>query len=150
MSSFYTTRSTTAAATAAAAGGGIASSITIEPSGRTQRSLSAMGTTIGSAAVGQSRHYCIALTNNPRMLRNAQRELAFAAASKPVSDSSVIEREKYDRSKTILAKHEWTNNIGATIATANSTTYCIGKSTTTATSCTSIYTTTAGGTNNIE
>ncbi len=61
MASSYNTRSTTTSAAAAATS---ASSITMESSGTVQ-----------------PRHFCIALTNNPRMLRKAQQELSFLAAT---------------------------------------------------------------------
>jgi hypothetical protein len=76
MASSYNTRST-ASATAE-------SSIKIEPRDHTQQSQRIETPT--TVANVQPRHFCIAFTNNPRMLRKASQELPLVAATNiPVS-----------------------------------------------------------------
>jgi hypothetical protein len=60
------------------------SSIKIEPKDHTQRSQrTATPTTVDNV---QPRHFCIAFTNNPRMLRKASQELSVVTATNiPVS-----------------------------------------------------------------
>jgi len=77
MASSYNTRSRTPLTASA-------SSLTIESRGQTQQSQNP-GTT-GNITL-QPRHFCIALTNNPRMLRKAQQELSFAATRTTISVS---------------------------------------------------------------
>ena len=73
MASSYNTRSTANAI--------VDSSIKIEPRDHTQRIETP--TTVGNV---QPRNFCIAFTNNPRMLRKASQELSLVAATNiPVS-----------------------------------------------------------------
>jgi len=76
MASSYNTRSTANAI--------VDSSIKIEPTDHTQRSQRIeIPTTVANV---QPRHFCIAFTNNPRMLRKASQELSFVATTNiPVS-----------------------------------------------------------------
>ena len=76
MAFSYHTRSTASAI--------VDSSIKIEPRDHTQRSQRIeTPTTVGNV---QPRNFCIAFTNNPRMLRKASQELSFVAATNiPVS-----------------------------------------------------------------
>ena len=71
MASSYNTRST-----------GIASSVSaikLEPLDPTQQS---QGTGTSTAGVNaEPRHYCIAFTNNPRMLRRARPELSLVTGT---------------------------------------------------------------------
>jgi hypothetical protein len=65
------------------------SSIKIEPRDHTQRSQRIeTPTTVGNV---QPRHFCIAFTNNPRMLRKASQELSFVEATNiPVSTKNYL------------------------------------------------------------
>ena len=73
MAFSYHTRSTASAI--------VDSSIKIEPRDHTQRIETP--TTVGNV---QPRNFCIAFTNNPRMLRKASQELSFVGATNiPVS-----------------------------------------------------------------
>ncbi len=85
MASSYNTRSTknTTVAPASPAPGTTASSITIER----RSSDTAMSTT-------QLRHYCIALTNNPRMLRGQEQALRDAAATRATAPVSFLIKAK--------------------------------------------------------
>ena len=76
MAASYNTRSTASAT--------VDSSIKIEPTDHTQRSQGIeTPTTVGNV---QPRHFCIAFTNNPRMLRRASQELSPVATTNiPVS-----------------------------------------------------------------